>query len=166
MRDEVRSGAPENRVQLAIARRCAALLLCAVSLACGETDPPMGPSPGEGGPGPGTDNLIAALQAAGASVVRAEVLPRSANPFFSVESARLTVNGHNVSVWEYATSTEADAQAALISPDGDEIGNSIVDWIGPPHFYRGSQLIVLYVGREENLLSLLQDVLGPQFAGS
>ncbi len=157
---------PPDSKNAQVLARLPLALLCAVSLACGETDPPMGPSPGEGGPGPGTDNLIAALQAAGASVVRAEVLPRSSNPFFSVESTRLTVNGHNVNVWEYATSAEADAQAALISPNGAEIGNSIVDWIGPPHFYRGSQLIVLYVGREESLLSLLQDVLGPQIAGS
>jgi len=144
----------------AVAGRWAALVLCAVALSCGESDPPTGPDSGLGG----TDSLIAALQAAGASVVRAGVLPQSSNPFFSVESTSLRVNGHTVHVWEYRNSAEADAQVASVSPDGCEIGSSLVDWIGPPHFFRSTRLIVLYVGSEESLLLLLADVLGPPFA--
>lgn len=137
------------------------LVLCAVSLSCGKAEPPTGPGSGSGG----IDVLIAALQDAGASVDRAGVLPQSSNPFFSVESTSLRVNGHTVHVWEYPTLAEADAQAALVSPGGSEIGYHMVDWIGPPQFFRGTRLIVLYVGDEESLLSLLESVLGPPFAG-
>jgi len=156
----VTSGAPVEQVHVAAARRWAVLVVCVASLCCGTT--PTDPSPSVSG----TDSLIAALQAAGASVVRAGVLPQDSNPFFSVATTRLTVDGHSVHVWDYPTAAEARAQAALISPGGYEIGNAIVDWIAPPHFYRGARIIVLYVGSEESLLSLLQDVLGPQFAGS
>jgi hypothetical protein len=151
----------------AVVRRCAAALaLCFLSLSCGQTDAPTASSPGQGDAGSSTDGLIGALRSAGASAVFAETLPLPSNPFFTVETDRLTVNGHNVYVWDYATTAEVDAQAALVSPDGYEIGNSIVDWIGPPHFFRGSRVIALYVGSEDSLVSLLESVLGPQFAGS
>jgi hypothetical protein len=149
-----------TRSRMRAAVRRVALILCAVSLSCGEAEPPTGPDSYGG-----IDGLIAALQDAGARVDRAGVLPQSSNPFFSVGSTSLRVNGHTVHVWEYRRSAEADAQAALVSPGGFEIGHSMVDWIGPPHFFRSTRLIVLYVGTDEDLLSLLEDVLGPPFAG-
>ena len=41
----------------------------------------------------------------------------------------------------------------------------MVTWVAPPHFYRQGRVIVLYVGSNPNILSLLTAVLGPQFAG-
>jgi hypothetical protein len=140
------------------------LLVGFVHVACSDTKPPTGPD--EPGAAEATDDLVAALQAAGADVARAGVIPQSTNNFFSVDTTRLTVNGQNVYVWEYGRSSEADAQAATVSPDGYEIGRAIVDWIGPPHFYRGTRIIVLYVGSDPGTLSLLEAALGPAFAGS
>lgn len=138
--------------------------LLVVSLACSSTEPPTRPG---GGPVEGINDLIAALQAAGADVVRAGVLPIDSNPFFSVATTNLKVDGLTVHVWEYATAAEADAEAALVGPDGYEIiGRAMVDWVGPPHWYRGSRILVLYVGRDEAVLSMLASVLGPQIAGS
>ena len=103
--------------------------------------------------------------------MRGEVLPVSSNPFFSVDSTRLVVNGGHVSVWEYSTAGEAERQAHQVSPDGHDIqtgSTSIahVDWIAPPHFYRQSRLIVLYVGSDRGIMTLLEGRLGAQFAGS
>ena len=63
----------------------------------------------------------------------------------------------------------ADAEAALISPDGYSIRTATkgaeVGWIAPPHFYKAGKLIVLYVGESEVVTVVLERVLGPQFAG-
>jgi hypothetical protein len=132
----------------------------------GPVDPTRGEgSSGLGGVGSETQALSNALQAAGAEVVRGETIPRSSSPFFAVESVRLIVDGQSVWVWEYATTRLARRDAALVSDDGFRIGNSFVDWIGPPHFFHSSRLIVLYVGDDESLLALVRGILGPQFAG-
>jgi len=34
-----------------------------------------------------------------------------------------------------------------------------------PHFYKTGRIIVLYVGSDEQILTLLQSVMGAQFAG-
>lgn len=37
---------------------------------------------------------------------------------------------------------------------------------GPSHFYRRERVIVLYVGADPEMLRVLVDLLGPQFAGA
>lgn len=146
------------------------VLLATLFLASCGADPPGDPDDVQLDPRPETTRLVEALRAAGATVVRGEVLPVSSNPFFSVDSTRLEVNGGHVAVWEYSTPGEAERQAQRVSPDGHDIHTSStsvahVDWIGPPHFYRQSRLIVLYVGRDRGIMTLLEGLLGPQFAG-
>lgn len=34
-----------------------------------------------------------------------------------------------------------------------------------PHFYKAGRIIVLYVGSDETVLGLLEEILGSQFAG-
>ncbi len=41
----------------------------------------------------------------------------------------------------------------------------MVGWVAPPHFYKKEKLIVLYVGDDNNVLDILEGVLGTQFAG-
>ena len=38
-------------------------------------------------------------------------------------------------------------------------------WVSTPHFYRSGEIIAVYVGTSQELPSLLESVLGPQFAG-
>lgn len=142
-------------------------LLALLVLSCQPgTDPTPGDDSANGGVGSAeTAALSRALQAAGASVVRAETIPQSSSPFFAVDSTRLLVEGQNVWVWEYPSSAAAERDATLVSADGYQIGSSYVDWIGPPHFFHSSRLIVLYVGEDEAILVLLREALGPQFAG-
>jgi hypothetical protein len=96
---------------------------------------------------------------------------------FSVDARDVTVNGSNIQVWEYEDAAAADTEAALISPDGSSIKIPINNdeqifkicaygWIASPHFYKASNLIVLYVGENHAVRDVLETVLGPQFAGS
>lgn len=86
-------------------------------------------------------------------------------PFFSVKGQKITVNGDEVQVFEYLDAVAADAEAALISPDGSSIGTTMINWVTSPHFYRKDKLIVLYVGDATAIVNVLETVLGPQFSG-
>ncbi len=114
--------------------------------------------------GPVTDyiSLIDNLRQAGATVEPAGELTQ---PFFSVNGRVIVVNSGDVQVFEYADAATAEAEAALVSPDGSSIGTSMVSWVASPHFYRVEKLIVLYVGGSEIVTDVLESVLGKQFAG-
>jgi hypothetical protein len=112
-------------------------------------------------------SLIDNLREAGAVVEpRGEV----ALDFLSAKRRVISVNDSNVQVWEYDDAAAADAEAALISPNGSSVRTAtkftLVDWIAPPHFYKASKLIVLYVGDNQAVIDVLETVLGSQFAGS
>jgi len=108
-------------------------------------------------------SLIENLRATGATVEPAGELTQ---PFFSVTGKVIKVNGSDVQVFEYNNTVSAEAEAALISPDGSSIGTSMVGWIEPPHFYKVDKLIVLYVvGTSQDMIDMLQRVLGEQIAG-
>jgi hypothetical protein len=107
-------------------------------------------------------SLVDHLRAAGATAVPTGSVTQ---PFFSVPGQVMTVKGEQVQIYEYADEEAANADAARISPDGGTIGNSMVDWVAPPHFYKGGQIIVLYVGTNKAVMHLLDTTLGPQFAG-
>ena len=106
-------------------------------------------------------SLMDNLRAVGASV---EVAGELSQPFFTVSGQVLKVNGADVQVFEYADSNAAKAEAGLVSPDGSSIGTTMVTWVSAPHFYQTSKLIVLYVGEDRAITSLLEAVLGPAFA--
>ena len=124
----------------------------------GSSTPPIS----HGGPVQDYVSLIDHLRAASATVVPTGTV---AQPFFSVTGQIITVNGEQVQVYQYANEDGANTDSARISPDGGTIGNSMVDWIAPPHFYKVGQLIVLYVGMNTSLMKVLEMTLGPQFAG-
>ena len=107
-------------------------------------------------------SLINKLRIAGASVDSAGEIEQ---PFFSVTGQVIIVNGGDVQIFEYRDGSTANAEAALVSPDGSSIGTSMVSWIGTPHFYQADKIIVLYVGDSPAVLEVLETVLGPQFAG-
>ena len=125
----------------------------------------------EGGPtGPSastaTQMLIRQLQTRGLVVSVAEMMPASSFPFFSVNAQRLIVNGQNVQVFEYADPQAAQNDVNRVAPSGSTVGGTQITWIDPPRFYRSSQLIVLYVGKDASIAAHLEAVLGPPFAGS
>jgi hypothetical protein len=120
------------------------------------------PPTSHGGPVKDYVSLIDHLRAASATVVPTGSVTQ---PFFSVTGQSITVNGEPVQIYEYANEDDANADAARISPDGGTIGNTMVDWIAPPHFYKKGQIIVLYVGSNTTVMNILKTTLGTQFAG-
>ena len=109
--------------------------------------------------------LVPLLEHVGARVSVAERMPSESFPFFSVRALRLLVNGQSVHVFEYPDASSAAADAARVAPGGTPIGSTQITWVDPPRFYMRGRLIVLYVGRDQEVSSILQTVLGQPFAG-
>lgn len=107
-------------------------------------------------------SLIDDLRTAGVS---AEPEGKVDQPVFSVEGRMIKIGGEDVQVFQYSHAAAADAQAALVSPDGSAVGTSKLHWVGSPHFYKKGKLLVLYVGDDDKVLKALDAVLGRQFAG-
>jgi hypothetical protein len=107
-------------------------------------------------------DLVDSVRAAGA---RVETAGEVDQPFFSVKGRMITVHGEDVQVFQYPDATGADAEAALVSPDGSAVGTTTLHWIGSPHFYKKGRLLVLYVGDTARVLKALEAALGRQFAG-
>lgn len=87
-------------------------------------------------------------------------------PFFSVEAQVLSAYGEDVQVFEYDSSESAldEVDESGLTPDG-QFQTVMVTWIDTPHFYQTGNLIVLYVGSNSNITTMLEDLLGPQIAG-
>lgn len=68
-------------------------------------------------------------------------------------------------VFVFDTAEAAERARGLISADGSQIGVTSVEWIGPPHFFMGDHFIVNYAGSSADVLALLTERFGAQFAG-
>lgn len=110
----------------------------------------------------GLDLLIEQLRAKGAAVSLGEEVSQ---PFFPVKGRVLLVSGEDVQVFEFRSSAAAAAAACRVNPAGTKVGKSSVSWMAPPHFYRKGRLIAIYVGTSPDVRSVLESVLGSQFAG-
>ena len=106
--------------------------------------------------------LISAVEASGATV---EIGEPVSQVFFDAEGNILKVNGADVQVFEYESAEEMESEASQVSSDGGSSGTSMVTWIDVPHFYKAGRIIVRYVGNDAAVLDLLENALGPQFAG-
>jgi len=106
--------------------------------------------------------LVATLKAAGATVEAGESVTQD---FFSPEGNVIKVNGADVQVFEYENTEAMENEASQVAPDGGSVGTSMMMWIDTPHFYKAGRIIALYIGSDKTVLGVLEQVLGPQFAG-
>jgi hypothetical protein len=77
-----------------------------------------------------------------------------------------TVESYNYDTTDLGTDAlqTATEDAGRIRPDGTP-KTGTVSWPGPVHFFRAERVLVLYVGGDAGVVTLLTDLLGPQFAG-
>ena len=108
------------------------------------------------------NSLIDSLEAAGAVVQTAGDISQ---PFLAVTGRVIEVDNADVQVFEYSDTTAANADADMVSADGSSVGATMISWVATPHFYKSGKLIVLYVGDNQAVISILREVLGSQFAG-
>lgn len=116
-------------------------------------------------------SLIDDLRNQGATVESGGSINQS---FFSVQGRIVTIDGSDVQVFEYENEVAAESDADLVSDDGFQV-RSVMEagimritlpcWVASPHFFMDGRVIVIYVGDDAGVLSILTKVLGEQFAG-
>lgn len=125
---------------------------------------------GAGHSDPLTDyaSLVDALRASGLTV---DIVDTVEQPFLQPESGTvLGLSGGElgqpaeIQVFEYRDAESAAADATQIGPDGNP-PTMMISWLATPHFFQAERLIVLYVGDYQQVVDLLTELLGPQFAG-
>jgi len=104
--------------------------------------------------------LLAALQAAGATV---ETGNKVEQPFFEVQGTEIKVNGQTVQVFEWADETSRAAVSGTITPQG-QFGTTQVEWVGTPRFWAAGKIIALYVGDDAQVIALLTNAMGAPIA--
>ena len=135
------------------------LLFLLVAVGCNGSDTtPVS----HGGPVRDHVSLVDTLRAQGLTV---EPTGPISQPFFPIPGQTLQVNGQDVQVFEFGDSSSAESQVKEISSDGMTIGNTVVQWISPPHFFSTGKIIVLYVGTDPTLIHELEMAMGKQVAG-
>lgn len=82
-----------------------------------------------------------------------------------MNARRLIVNGESVHVFQYPDAGAATEEAIRVVPSGSSVGGTQITWVDPPRFFKSGLLIVLYVGRNQEVSTLLEAILGPPFAG-
>jgi len=136
-----------------------AVILVAVASILGCDEDPGRPTSVPGAAGPETSQLILALRDLGATAEVIDIVPQGSG-LLSAPATRVQVNGATVFVFEFPGVAEADAEARRVPGI-----LAVTHWIAAPHFFRGNRLIVLYVGTDSGVLTPLQRLLGPPFAG-
>jgi len=122
-----------------------------------------------GGPVQDQVSLIDALR----KTVTVDISGTVAQPFLhpaSGTTVRLSgttlANPADLQLFEYPSAGNAQADAHQIRADGSGNATTIVDWVAPAHFYIKGRVMVIYVGNDAAVQSLLQSLMGSQFAGS
>ena len=121
------------------------------------------PPVSHGGPVRDHVSLVDTLRAQGLTVKPTGPVSQ---PFFPIPGQALRVNDQDIQVFEFEDSSAAQSQAKEISSDGMSVGNTVVQWINPPHFFLSGKILVLYLGIDAELLKKLETALGKQIAGA
>ena len=94
--------------------------------------------------------------------------------FYNAEYRIVEVDGISIQVYEFTSAKDMEADASGVSPCGTQItrdsgdgktSSIFVNWIGLPHFYKAGRIMVIYIGDNCSMISLLENAFGKQFAG-
>ena len=82
----------------------------------------------------------------------------------STPARQLLVDDHVVLWYEYCSAGDAGDDARKFSPDASTFDGTPVTWSATPHVYVFAQVILIYEGRDPDLLALLAAVMGNPLA--
>ncbi|RDJ31278.1 MAG: hypothetical protein DWQ18_03300 [Crenarchaeota archaeon] len=111
------------------------------------------------------NDYVTFLEAINSRGLTFELIETVDDSSFSVPMKTLSISGIETHVYEFETEQDAQMASKTVSSDGTQIGNNVIRWMDTPHFYTQGKIIVLYVGQNPEITSLLDSLLGSQFAG-
>lgn len=109
-----------------------------------------------------SERLVDTLETANYNI---DDLGRISQPIFSAEGSQIQVSGENLQIFEFPSVSSALQATRQTSGDGLTIDGQPFQWVSTPHFYHEGRFIVLYIGDDFDLITLLESVFGVQFAG-
>ncbi len=121
------------------------------------------------------DEMTDALQEAGYEVTVQQ--PELHAPLLNGDAYRLVLNGDGdmvIDLFVYQNANKAKQEAGYIEPDGfgtnteDAFGftQSVqISWVDAPHFFLYKNVVVQYIGSNDDILAVLEKLCGEQFAG-
>ena len=82
----------------------------------------------------------------------------------------LTINeNENISIYLYGSSEKMEEDASYIHEGGTSYNSgksaTKISWVSYPHFFKKDNIIVLYVGEDLEIINVLEEIVGLQFAG-
>jgi hypothetical protein len=141
------------------------VLIALLLTACGTVQGPQS----HGGPVQDQVSLIDALRSKNLTV---DISGGISQPFLHPQSGTtIRLSGGalaapaDVQLFEYGSAASAETDAHQIRADGSGNATAIVEWVAPPHFFLKGRVMAIYVGTDPAVVSLLQGLLGAQFAG-
>ncbi len=108
-------------------------------------------------------DLLGALRASGAKV---EPAGDVTIPFFSVKGHLIRVNGNDVQVFEFDDPNTAAAQLVALQSAATSQAEGTRTPSPEPHIYKKGRIIVVYVGNDKNVQSMLGSIMGNQINAS
>ena len=76
----------------------------------------------------------------------------------------LVVDGEIVQAFQYVDMSSATTVASSLDSGKSSNWNE-ADWNGTPHFYQVRNVILLYVGDNQDIITKIETAFGPPFAG-
>lgn len=117
----------------------------------------------------GYDAARLSLEAKGAVVVNAGEEPGGT---FNTSLTKVLINGEQVEIYDFASTADATAAAVTVSADGTIITSIdgetppiAIDFLNRPHYFQQADVIIVYTGGDAEIIQLLRDVFGEEFAG-
>ncbi|HHX30597.1 MAG TPA: hypothetical protein GX720_05155 [Clostridiaceae bacterium] len=112
------------------------------------------------------EGLIDQLEKKGYSVVEEEVGP---DVLQGDRRWLILDEGENLTVYLYEDQAAMEKDASYVSKSGLSYHNGSqsakIQWVSDPHFFKTENMILLYVGQNPELLTVLEAIMGRQFAG-
>ena len=97
-----------------------------------------------------------------AALFGASSIGEASDPAFP--GARISLvcaQGTQIHVYEYPTEQARAATSRSIDAHGSPVGNSYIDWVGPPHFYARGRVLALVLTGDSNVNRRLTKIFGP-----
>lgn len=115
----------------------------------------------------GYDAARLALEAKGAIVVNTG---EESGGTFNTTMIKILLNGEQVEVYDFTSASAASAAAATVSADGTIITSEdtppiAIDFLYQPHYYQQDDVIIVYTGDNAEVITLLRETFGEEFAG-
>ena len=90
---------------------------------------------------------------------------KGAEDFLSVIPTVLKIKDEEIGIFEYKSNEEMEIDAKQIDKTGFHVMGALYEFTKSPHFYKKDNIIVFYMGSNNEIKNAIEKIMGKQFAG-